>query len=481
MFRRLSIAAAVLLICLSLAAAPAPPAKPTLDARARDLAAAFEKSCGAVVGVSAVGLQTADRLVSIRADDLFIPASNQKLLTSAFALARLGRDFRFVSGVFLLGEDVIVAGEGDPTLGDPRLAAEAGRNIYAELDRWAAAVRDEGGRRIRDVLLCEPPGRAVRCQLWRSDESHKDYAAPVSTLNFHNNCFDVTFVQVPGGLAPVVQPQSRYIRVRSRLKAGRRHLWSLHTSQRDASVVLAGTIAAASSDPVSVAVDHPSLLLGRTLAERLLQAGVAVSGQVRQVAPGEIEWCAARPVCLSSTTLFVAMHRANKRSLNMAAEAIFLRAGDGTWPGSAEMMANTRTKTYGLPPGGVAPADGSGLSRANRASPAAITSLLLAASRRPDAVLLLASLPVGGIDGTLADRFTGPCRGRIIAKTGHISGVSCLSGYVLDEQRRARIAFSILINGIPAGPAAAKDLQDAICRMLLDSLPARPEAADGSP
>jgi len=481
-FRRLSIAAGAVVLCASLSAAPAPPAAPTLQGRTADLAAAFEKSSGAVVGVSAVGLRTARRIVSVRADEAFIPASNQKLLTAAFALARLGGDFRFVTGVFLLGEDVLVAGEGDPTLGDPRLAAAAGTSIYAELDRWAAAVRRKHGRRVRHVLLCEPPGRPGRCHHWRDDERHKDYAAPVAALNFHDNCFDVTFAKVAGRLAPVVRPQSRYIRVESRLRPGRKHLWSLRTRDRDARVVLSGTVAGASSDPISVAVDHPSLLLGRSFAERLARAGVRITGQVRRVAPGPLPWHRATPVCLIETPLFVVMHRANKRSLNLAGEAIFLRAGDGTWTGSAEMMTRTLTKTYGLAAGSVTPADGSGLSRANRASPAAITRLLLAVSRRPDAVLLLASLPIGGVDGTLAGRFTHPpCRGRIVAKTGHLSGVSCLSGYVLDERRRARIAFSILINRIPAGAAAAKGLQETICRLLIDSLPAPGEPADHSP
>jgi len=481
-FRRLSIAAAGLLICVPLSAAAAPPAAPTLQKRASDLLAAFETASGAVAGVCAVDLKAGRQILSVRADDPFIPASNQKLLTAAFALARLGSDFRFVTGVFLLGEDVLVAGEGDPTLGDPRLAAAAGRTIYADLDRWAAAVRQNRGRRIRHVLLCEPPGRAGRCAHWRHDERYEDYAAPVSTLNFHNNCFDVTFIKVSGGLAPIVRPRSRYIRVESRLKAGRDHLWSLRTRDRDARVVLSGTISRATSRPTSVAVDHPSLLLGRTLAERLAQVGVTVTGQIRQAAPRQIQWSRARAICRIETPLFVVMHRANKRSLNMAAEAILLRAGDGTWPGSAEMMTRTLTKTYGLPAGSVAPTDGSGLSRDNRASPGAITKLLLAVARRPDAVLLLASLPVGGIDGTLAARFTRPpCRGRIIAKTGHLYGVSCLSGYVLDEQRRARIAFSILVNRFRGPPTAAKDLQEALCRLLLDSLTAPGETTGNSP
>ena len=479
MFRRLSAIAAVALACLSAPAPAGPPAAATLEARVSASAAAFESASGAVAGVSAVDLKTGRAVLSLRADELFLPASNQKLLTFAFALVRLGGGFRFATGVFLVGEDLVVAGEGDPTLGDPHLAALAGTTIYAELDRWARAVRDKAGPAVRHVLVCPEPGGTGRHPSWPARQRRKWYAAPVSTLNFHNNCFDVTFAKVPGGLVPVVQPQSRYIRIQSRLKAGSSNLWSLRPEDGDALLVLSGTVARATDDPISVAVDRPALLLGRCLADRIARAGVRVTGRVRRVAPRQVPWSAAKPICLTTTPLFVVLRRAGKRSLNMTAEAVFLRAGDGTWAGSAEMMARTLSKTYGLAPGSVVPSDGSGLSRANRVSPAAITKVLSAVARRPDGVLLLASLPVGGVDGTLASRFRAPpCRGRIVAKTGYIHGVSCLSGYVLDERRRTRLAFSVLVNRIRGGTAGAKALQETVCRLLVDSIepPAKPAA-----
>jgi D-alanyl-D-alanine carboxypeptidase/D-alanyl-D-alanine-endopeptidase (penicillin-binding protein 4) len=419
-----------------------------------------------------VDLKTRRHVAALRAAELFIPASNQKLLTSAFALERLGADFRFATGVFLLGEDVVVAGDGDPTLGDPRLAAAAERSIYAELDRWSAAVRKRAGTKVRDVLLCEPPGRPPRHPDWPAAQRRRWYVAPVGTLNFHDNCFDVTFAHAGGALAPIVRPHSRLLRVVSRLKMGREHLWSLRLSARDAVLTLTGTVARATDDPMSVAVDHPALLLGRVLAERLARAGVAVTGKVRCIAPGDVRLARARPICRTTTPLFTVMHRANKRSLNMAAEALFLRAGDGTWAGSAQMLARTLTRTCRLPRGGLRSADGGGLSRRNGVSPAAMTTLLSAIARRRDAMVLLMSLPLGGVDGTLADRFNdAPCRGRIAAKSGYLYGVSCLSGYVLNEKGTVRFAFSVLVNGFTGGPAPAKRLQEEICRMVIDSVP----------
>ena len=466
----------VLCVSLSASAAPRP------QQRAAALVGAVERANRAAVGVSAIDLQTGERLVSLRADERFLPASNQKLLTSIFALRRLGPAFGFATGVLLDGNDLIVAGDGDPTLGDPVLAAQAGVSIYAELDRWAAAVRRQAGPQVRHLRLCRPGGRHGRHRDWPAEQKSKWYAAPVASLNFHDNCFDVTFVKVPGGLAPVVRPQSRLIRVESRLRPGPKNTWSLRTSNREARVVLTGIVAQPSFEPTSVAVDHPDLLLGRTFAERLARAGVAVTGHVEPVAPAEISWARTRCVAVTTTPLFKALRRANKRSFNMAAEALFLRAGDGTWDGSAEMMTRTLSATFNLAPRSLAVADGSGLGRGNGVSPTAVTQLLAGAVRGRGAMLLLASLPVGGVDGTLAGRFERPpCRGRVLAKTGTIRGVSTLSGYVLDETRRPRIAFSVLVNRIRGGTAPARRLQEGICRMLIDQIPAPTSRKEAGP
>ena len=427
------------------------------------------------MGVSAVDLKTGKSLVAHRAAEPLTPASNQKLLTSAFALQRLGGGFRFVTGVFLLGDDLVVVGDGDPTLGDPHLAAAAGTTIYADLDRWAAAAAKQTGGRIRDVLLCTRPDEPGRPTTWPDNQRRAWYCAPVSTLNFHNNCFDVTFVRAGSGLAPVVAPWGRYFRLDSRLTVGSEHIWSLRTADGGATVVLTGTISGEAEKPLSAAVDDPAMLLGRTFADRLARAGAAPTGKVRKVTAARVQWSAARPVAHTATSLPTAMRRANKRSLNMAAEAIFLRAGDGTWKGSAEMMTQTLTKSFGLAAGSFTVVDGSGMSRANRIAPAAMTQLLAALVRRHDAMVLLTSLPIGGVDGTLAERFArGPCRTRVIAKTGTLSGASALSGYLLGPDRRCRIAFAVLVNRIPArlGTAGAKRLQDDVCRILLESIDA---------
>jgi len=459
-------------------------AAPSLQDRASDLAARFERAGNGLAGIAVVDMITGRQVMAARADELFMPASNQKILTSIFALERLGPDFRFATGAFILDGNVVISGEFDPTLGDPIIAAKAGRDIYAELDQWATAVRENAAstgraaasRFVRDVLVVSPRNWPARHPDWRVGDYDKWYCAPVGTLNFNDNCMDVSFAGTGAQLTPVLSPAGRFFRIDNRLTIGpgKRNIWSLRSLGDEHTFILSGSAGRASEEPISAAVNNPDLLLGRTLADRIERAGVKVAGQVCRVSPDEVDWARAKPVAATHTPLFVALHRANKRSLNMVAECLLLRAGDGSWPGSTKMMARTLTERFRLPSGSISPVDGSGLSRGNHVTPAAMARLLAGAARRDYAMVLFRSMPVAGVDGTLSRRFgRSPCRGRVLAKTGYIAGVSALSGYVLDDRMRIRYAFSVLGNRLRKGTAPAKNLQKTICELLMESITAQ--------
>ncbi len=182
--------------------------------------------------------------------------------------------------------------------------------------------------------------------------------------------------------------------------------------------------------------------------------------------------CGAKVLAVTKTPLAKVLERANKHSLNMVAECLLLRAGDGTWTGSAKMMRETLIRTFALDGDGLSVSDGSGLSRKNRVSPKNLTKLLTALNRRKDGAMFLASLSRNGIDGSLRRRLRRePYRGRVAGKTGTIAGVRALSGYILDKSDRPVFAFSILANNL-RGKAVwnAKNLQDQICALLIDQL-----------
>lgn len=131
------------------------------------------------------------------------------------------------------------------------------------------------------------------------------------------------------------------------------------------------------------------------------------------------------------------------------------------------MLARDLIEKFHLPRGSISAADGSGLSRHDHVTPSAMATLLAGAARRDYALVLMHSLPIGGVDGTLERRFrNSPCRGRVLGKTGTIAGVSCLSGYVLNERGQVRYSFSVLVNRRRGGSAPSKQIQERVCELL---------------
>ena len=435
---------------------------------------AFEKTIGggARVGVSVVDLASGKATASTREDELFIPASNQKLLSSAFALHALGGDYKFTTELYITPDgDIVVYGDFDPTLGDPELAAEDGKSIYAEMDRWAVAVRKHLGDKPPGKLFVSAGSGGYRPEAWKATQNHLHYQAPAGKLNFHRNCFAATFKIADAKAQAIIVPQSRFIAVKSSVQVGAKQIWSMRPGAGDVELVLRGTIKTASPYPIYVAANDPPMLFARTLAERLVLGGVPFADKIKSMDLTRIDRKGAKPVCTTTTPLARAMKRANKDSLNMAAECFLLRAGDGTWSGSAKIMEKMLTKAFDLSADSLVVSDGSGLSRKNRVSPAAMTKLLAGIAARKDTSVLTDSLARAGIDGTLQKRLsTAPCRGRIIGKTGYILRVSCLSGYVLDKSGKPALAFSIMANDMPGRVAPAKALQDSICAMLVEQV-----------
>jgi D-alanyl-D-alanine carboxypeptidase/D-alanyl-D-alanine-endopeptidase (penicillin-binding protein 4) len=441
------------------------------------------RSTKATVGVCVIDLRTGKQVVGFNENGLFAPASNQKVLTGAFALARLGGDFQFETKACLAGNDVWVLGSADPTFGDPRMAEEANATIYDELDRWAAAIAKAlPGGIAGDLVVCRAacpnqatPQESYRPSTWPKDQFHLEYCAPAGALNFNDNCIDVTFRVAAGKVTPAFAPASRFIGVTNRITVGSRHLWAMAVNNDDSAVTLTGTATGSSNVPLCVPVNNPPLFFGRVLADRLERAGVKLGGKIVAAdAPpeGAGSW---KVLARTATPLAAAVRRANKHSLNMAAESIFLRAGDGTWAGSAKLFVETLQKDYRVDPNSLIVLDGCGLSHGDRASPLAFAKVLGIAAGRKDARALIDSLPIAGVDGTMEGRLEAPpYRGRVLAKTGYIMGVSCLSGYILDSQLRPTLAMSVLCNHAPsAGPC--RKLEDSISSMLVDWLDAKAE------
>lgn len=474
---RLAAVATLALIAVAIVpAARAESADEKLLAEVRRQAAAYITARDAEVAISIRDAATGKRLLDLtRAPNSaqpMIPASNQKILTAAYVLTKTAPAERTLqTTLFRLGDDLVLTGDWDPTLGDPILAGRAERTIYARLDLLAAAARTEFSRSRPGKLLLVVAQDPGRCPDWPANQARSWYAAPPSPLNFHDNCIDVAFrvdPAEPGRIVTLAAPQSRLIRYLPRVKPGRKHSWGLLFSGDESVVTVRGTVSIkrGTSEPLSTAVSDPEMLLGRVLHDRLARAGVEPAGPptvVRALPRGQL-----KKLAVIETPLADALNRANKRSLNLAAECLLLRAGGGTWKSATQDMKATLVKQFGLDADKLVVADGSGLGRSNRVLADDVCLVLHKMLSHRDAQLFLRSLPRSGYDGSLAGRLDeGPAKGRVLAKTGTLSGCYSLSGYVLDDDYRVRSVFSILINGASGGARPARAFQDAVVRAIL--------------
>jgi D-alanyl-D-alanine carboxypeptidase/D-alanyl-D-alanine-endopeptidase (penicillin-binding protein 4) len=224
------------------------------------------------------------------------------------------------------------------------------------------------------------------------------------------------------------------------------------------------------SPPLSaLAVDRtdaadPALETARQFRAALVAAGVSVAGVA---GVGEADDQAVPLGSVLSPSLAEIVSFMDHESDNYTAELLLKQLGAqqadvGTTAAGAAVLRRLLANA-GVPLDGVRIVDGSGLSQLDRLTPNALVALLQAmwndAELRP---LVLGSLPLAGVNGTLAHRMrTGPAHAHVIAKTGTTSQASALSGFV-----KSRYAFAILQNGHPISSWWARISQDRFATVL---------------
>jgi len=421
----------------------------------------------AQVGVQVVELgerpEAARTIFAHQADLPLIPASNQKLLTTAAALEILGEKFTFRTLLVQHGRDLVLIGDGDPTFGDAEMLRKAGWGVTTVFDNWAAQLTRQQVRTVANVLVDDSVFDEVLVHPnWPADQLHKRYVAQVAGMNLNANCVDF-FLQVRGAGEPVLfrmEPQTDYVRVQNSCMSGGNDAVWLSRQPGGNSVMLRGTTPTGNKEPVSVTVHDPAMFAATVLAERLAAAGIQVTGTaardrtVRQkVLQGEKGFSV---VAVHETPIAVVLARTNKDSMNLYAEALLKRMGfaasgrSGSWESGAAAVGGV-LKRLGVDAGQARIDDGCGLSRQNAVSALALCSVLSHCFHSAGREAMMASLAVAGQDGTLDKRFEGSdLRGRVLAKSGYIRQVSALSGY-LRARNGSWYAFSILMNNVPEG------------------------------
>ncbi|HSE48398.1 MAG TPA: D-alanyl-D-alanine carboxypeptidase/D-alanyl-D-alanine-endopeptidase [Terriglobales bacterium] len=467
-------------------------------------------------GVQVVSLQTGKTLYELNADKLFTPASNTKLFTTAATFALIGPEFRFQTSVETLGTidkygrlsgDLVLVGRGDPNLSGRLLPYAAGgpRQLPppAVLEKLADELVRKGLKFIDGDVVADDsyfpfqrwaPG-------WEQDDLVTEYGAPVSALTINDNVVYVRIMPAdrPGEKAFVaVEPFADYYRVDNRVNTtppgtGPSKI-TISREPGSNDLLLWGTIP--QDDPggtQAIAVDDPAQFAAQWFRRLLERRGVVVYGRERTrhtelanlTTFSVTSRAAAGGGTLSNMTvmpLVLAVHDSgplsedlmviNKISQNLHAELMLRLLGRergtaGTIDGGLEVLNGFLSKA-GITPEEYMLFDGSGMSRQNLVTPRATVKLLRYAATQPWGDMYLRTLPVGGVDGTLANRFRGsPAEGHVHGKTGSLGHVNSLSGY-LDTMKGDRLAFAIYANNHNLQGRKAVDTIDQIVQALVE-------------
>jgi len=430
-------------------------------------------------------------LYSLNPRKPLVPASNMKLLTAAAALRYLGPSYRFRT-VFLVDGDIVndtlvgnlvVRGYGDPTLVSGDWADARARNVgplYEPehlLDEVAEALARLGVRRVSGDIVVDDyylDHQWVHPSWAPADLSYY-YAAQVGALTVNRNTVLVEVYASPTGSVKVrVVPDVGYVGVTfvGRVVSSSSEVRQSPTASRTPEtneVVVTGDLVANTTYYLTVTVHDPGMYFGAVLKGTLRRCGIEVLGGVRRA--NTTEWGGARVVyTLESRPLAEVVKAMLKYSVNLYSELILKVlgrevAGDGSWEGGARVLLRL-AEELGIDRSEVEVADGSGLSRWNKLSASAIVKLLLALYSDKN---FYEALPIAGVDGTLRSRMQSTlAQGNLRAKTGTLTGVSALSGYVTTRDGVV-LVFSMIFNEFSAPSSVVKrSVEDRIGVLLAE-------------
>ena len=460
-------------------------------------------SLNASWGIFAKEAEGQDVLYRRNARKSFIPASNAKLYVTAAALEQLGPDYRYETSLYAQGPvrsgilqgNLIVRGSGDPTIS----GRFHGGDRTAVFEEWAFALQEAGIQSVEgdvigddDVFDDTPLGEG-----WSWNDLPFWYAAATSGLSFNDNTVDLTVRSQRVGMPAEIswRPYNTdYIQVRNatrtvpaRAEYDEEYLKKLGTN----TFTVGSLLPVGDNDNEALAVTNPTLYFVHVFRESLLRNGVAVSGQ-----PVDVDALSLKPdysragalrtlATYTSPPLSEIVDVTNTRSQNLFAEQLLKTLGarrplseddllfdEELTAGSAEMGVAVARETFaraGIDTSRINLVDGSGLSRKDLVTPRMTVQLLRYMWNHEDREVASAfyqSLPVAGVSGTLRYRLDrGLVSGNVRAKTGSLSHVSALSGYVETAGGRL-LAFSIMCNSFTADSDEIEAIIDAIVALL---------------
>lgn len=445
------------------------------------------------IGIKIVSLASGKVIYEESAERYFMPASNMKNFTIATAIERLTPSYRFATSVYAVSKpdadgtlkgDLTIYGRGDMSYSTSFYE----KDFYIAIDGLADAIIRAGVKKIEGNLVGDESyftGFAIP-DGWEWDDLQWYYGAEVSALPYNDNVVDLSIKgTTPGGPCVVnitpFNPVFRVINtcVTTGAKSAREP--SVKKGLDDNTLEIGGTMPAGETYANQITVSRPAGLFIALLKERLEKKGVVITGQRKLITAKDKSYMAAGssipPVEIArqeGPMFSTVAAKTMKPSQNLYTETILWTLGEQgrayyVAPGTSEkenpfnnskstsaergrfVVRNFLTE-IGVAPDGIVQYDGSGLSRHNLVTPSAVVTLYMYMARQSRfSQVWMDSLTIGGVDGTLRNRFRGTrAQGNVRGKTGTIDQVSALAGYITTAGGE-RAVFSVIVNGVPSG------------------------------
>ena len=491
---------------------PATKSEPPKLTRDIETILAEPEAARGIWGISVASLDSGKTIYELNQDKLFTPASNAKLFTTAAVLGLIGPSYRFRTTVESTGSfdkygrldsDLVLVGRGDPNLSGRTLPY----NLKTErkvppiqvLQDLADQLVEKGLKFVDGDIVADDSYYVFERYGagWSQDDLVWEWGAPVSALTVNDN---VMFVNVlpadhPGERAFLnVSPFPEYYHIENRVLTtpqgtGPRRIY-INREPGSNQLTIWGNIPL--DDPGAgegLAIEDPADFAAKLFRELLEQRGVVIYGRPRTrhtelasmqtfsitVASGGggdlSSHANPAPLVLASyesQPVLEDLRVINKVSQNLHAELMLRLLGKekgtaGSIEGGLEVLRGFLTGA-GIDPDDFVFYDGSGLSREDLVTPQSVVQLLVYAHKQSWGALFEDTLPVGGVDGSLAERFKNtPLQGVVRGKTGSLTHVNSLSGYAT-TQSGDHVAFCIVVNN---HDMTTKKALDTIDRVLL--------------
>ncbi|MBR5299190.1 MAG: D-alanyl-D-alanine carboxypeptidase/D-alanyl-D-alanine-endopeptidase [Bacteroidales bacterium] len=436
-------------------------------------------------------------LLDIDADNMLMPASNMKLISTGAALHVLGSDFRFKTSIAhdgtikdgVLHGNIYITGGADPTLGSKDSIAVSLEETFGQ---WEKFIRDAGIRRIEGRIIGD--GRSFEGMpehpSWQLSDIGTYYGAGATGLIFYENMQSFTVsagakVGDPVNISPSY-PQTPWVEFRYDCKTGQAGTGDqlyMYASDLAPIAQMRGTFAIdRAKKRLDCSNKFPEYTCASYFADYLKGHGILSEG------PADFRLCHAQEEptdglktlgSTSSPSLKRIAFETNHASNNLYAETLFRTIGmsrkgsacyDSTYVALDDVLKEMNVKVSTQ----VQITDGSGLSRQNYVSADFICSFLQAMMSSPCFEDFVATLPSPGSHGTLASNMNSSpaeMKARIKVKSGSMNGVRCYSGYIIPTEgcKEDTIIFSLMVNNCTAPTWKTRSLLDKIMAALAET------------